>query len=190
MGLIKHLAATLLMILPALAADSYQIDPVHSEVSFRIRHLGIAKVYGRFSKFAGTITLDEKDLSKSGVDVSIEAASVNTDNAMRDKDLLSANFFDTGKYPLLTFKSVAVKEVSKGNLEVLGDFTLHGTTRRITIPVVSTGSVSTPKGVRAGFEGTLTLSRYDYGMNYMSGVVGEDVTITLGIEAVKTETKP
>lgn len=190
MRLSKSLAVSLLLALPVLGASTYQIDPVHSEVSFRIRHLGLSKVYGRFVAYKGTIVLDEQDLAKSRVDLTIEAASINTENAMRDKDLRSSNFFDVEKHPTLTFRSVSVKPTGKDKFEVTGDFAMHGVTKRITIPMSATGTTTSPTETRAGFEGSLNLSRYDYAMNYMPGIVGEEVSVTLGIEAVKTDAKP
>lgn len=184
------LATVFLLGLPLLAADTYKIDPVHSEVSFKVRHLGLSKVSGRFGKFQGTIQMDEQDLAKSSVEVSIEAASISTDNEGRDKHLKSPDFFDVEKIPTLTFKSVAVKEVSKGKLEVTGDFTMHGVTKRIVIPITSLGTAKSPfNDVRAGFEGSLTLNRGDYGIKTFPGVIGEEVSITLGVEAVKVEKK-
>ena len=184
------ITALVLLGLPLFAADTYEIDPVHSEVSFKVRHLGISKVSGRFTKLQGTILVDELDLSKSSVDVTIEAASINTDSEGRDKHLKSADFFDVEKIPTLTFKSVAVKEVAKGKLEVTGDFTMHGVTKRIVIPITNLGTAKSPfNDVRAGFEGALTLNRGDYGIKTFPGVIGEQVEITLGIEAVKVEKK-
>ena len=162
MRMFQALTVAALSALPLLASSTYQIDPVHSEVSFRTRHLGL----------------------------SIGAASINTENTMRDNDLRSPNFFSVGQFPSVTFRSVAGKPLAKDRFEITGDFSLHGTTKRITIPVTLTGTNSTPKETRAGFEGTLTLNRNDYGITYMPGIVGQDVSITLGIEAVKTETKP
>jgi polyisoprenoid-binding protein YceI len=190
MRLFSLFAVSAFLTLPTFAATTYQIDPIHSEVSFRIRHLGLAKVYGRFVAYKGTIVLDEQDVSKSTVDVTIDAASINTENSFRDKDLRSPNFFNVAQFPTLTFRSVAVKPVSKDQFEVTGDFTLHGVTKRITIPISATGVTSTPKETRAGFEGNITLNRNDYGISYMSGIVGEDVSITLGVEAIKSDAKP
>jgi len=176
-----------LVALPALAQDVYQIDAVHSEVSFKVRHL-LAKTSGRFQKFSGTIKLNAADISKSSVDVTIDAASVNTDNEARDKHLRSADFFDTAKYPTITFKSTSVKEVAKGKLEVTGDFTLRGVTKRITIPITNAGTQPgmQPGSVVAGFiDGAVTINRNDYGIKYGPGVLGDDVAISLNIEAGK-----
>jgi polyisoprenoid-binding protein YceI len=183
------LAVLALAALPALAQDTYKIDPVHSEVSFKIRHL-LAKVSGRFTKFSGDIKVDNKDLSKSSVVVSIEADSLNTDNADRDKHLRSDAFFDVAKYPVITFKSTSVKEVAKGKLEVTGDFTLHGVTKRITIPMTNAGTMPGPKpgSVVAGFtDGAVTLNRNDYGIKAFPGALGDEVAISLNAEAGKVD---
>jgi polyisoprenoid-binding protein YceI len=179
------LASLALAALPAMAQDTYKIDPVHSEASFKIRHL-LAKASGRFTKFAGTIKVDTADISKSSVEVTIEAASINTDNADRDKHLKSPDFFDVEKFPTITFKSTAVKEVAKGKLEITGDFTLHGVTKRITFPITNAGTMAgmQPGSVVAGFtDGALTINRNDYGIKTFPGALGDDVAISLNIEA-------
>ena len=181
------LAVLALAALPALAQDIYNIDPVHSEVSFKIRHL-LAKVNGRFTKFAGTVKVDPKDITKSSVEVSIQADSINTDNEARDKHLRSDAFFDVAKYPVITFKSTAVREVAKGKLEVTGDFTLHGVTKRITFPITNagTGPGMKPGAVVAGFvDGALTIDRNDYGIKTFPGALGDEVAIALNVEAGK-----
>ncbi|NWJ40881.1 MAG: YceI family protein [Geothrix sp.] len=181
------LAVLALAALPALAQDAYKIDPVHSEVSFKIRHL-LAKVSGRFTKFSGTIKVDAADISKSSVEVSIDATSINTDNEMRDKHLKTGDFFDVEKFPTITFKSTSVKEVAKGKLEVTGDFTLRGVTKRITFPITAAGTQPgmKPGTVVAGFiDGAVTINRNDYGIKYGPGVLGDEVAISLNIEAGK-----
>ena len=181
------LAVLALAALPALAQDTYKIDPVHSEISFKIRHL-LAKVNGRFTKFSGTVKVDTKDIAKSTVEVSIEAASINTDVEARDNHLRSDAFFDVAKYPTITFKSTSVKEVAKGKLEVTGDFTLHGVTKRISFPITNAGTQPgmKPGTVMAGFiDGALTLNRTEYGVKYGVPLVGDEVAISLNIEAGK-----
>lgn len=181
------LAVLALAALPALAQDTYKIDPVHSEVSFKVRHI-LAKVSGRFTKFSGTIKVDSADITKSSVEVTIDAASVNTDVEARDNHLRTDAFFDVAKFPTITFKSTSVKEVAKGKLEVTGDFTLRGVTKRITFPITNAGSQPGPKPgtVMAGFiDGALTINRQDYGVSYGKGIVGDDVTISLNVEAGK-----
>ena len=181
------LAVLALAALPALAQDTYKIDPVHSEVSFKIRHL-LAKTSGRFTKFGGAIKVDTADISKSTVDVTIDAASINTDMEARDKHLKTPEFFDVEKFPTITFKSTSVKEVAKGKLEVTGDFTLHGVTRRITFPITNAGTMPgmKPGTVVAGFtDGTVTINRNDFGIKTYPGALGDDVVISLNIEAGK-----
>lgn len=182
-------ALAFVLSLPLAGMDAYSIDAVHSEVSFRIRHL-VSKTPGRFTRFQGTIQVDEKDLAKSSVDVSIEAASINTDNEARDKHLRNPDFFDVAKFPTITFKSVAVKVEGPGRVLVTGDLTMHGVTKRITIPVGIMGTTKGMQGeIRGGFSGDVKLNRNDYGITTYPGVLGEDVDISLNIEAVKIEKK-
>jgi polyisoprenoid-binding protein YceI len=181
------LASLALAALPALAQDVYKIDPVHSEVSFKVGHL-LAKTSGRFTKFGGTIKVDTADISKSSVEVTIEAASISTDNEARDKHLKSAEFFDVEKYPTITFKSTSVKEVAKGKLEVTGDFTMHGVTKRLTFPITNAGTQAgmQPGSVVAGFiDGALSLNRNEFGIKTFPGVIGETVAVSLNVEAGK-----
>ena len=183
------LAVLALAALPALAQDTYKIDPVHSEVSFKIRHL-LAKTSGRFTKSAGVIKIDKADVGKSSVEITIEVASINTDNEARDKHLKSVEFFDVEKFPTITFKSTSVKEVTKGKLEVTGDFTLHGVTKKITIPITNAGTMAgmQPGSVVAGFtDGAVTINRNDYGIKTYPGALGDDVAISLNIEAGKVD---
>ena len=179
-------AFALVLALPALAADTYKIDSVHSEVGFRIRHL-VSKTSGRFAKFEGTIVVDSQDISKSSVDVTIAAASIGTDSEGRDKHLKGPDFFDVDKFPSVTFKSTAVKEVAKGKLEVTGTFTLHGVAKTIVIPVSNNGTAPgmKPGSVVAGFEGAVKINRSDYGIKTYLGAVGDEVEITLNVEAGK-----
>lgn len=179
----------LFLALPALAQDVYKIDASHSQVGFKIRHL-LAKTPGRFTKFEGTIKIDNKDITKSSVEVKIDAASVNTDNDGRDKHLRSAEFFDTDKFPAITFKSTAVKEVAKGKLEVTGEFSMHGVTKTITFPITNMGTQPgmRPGTVVAGFiDGALKINRNDFGIKTYPGALGEEVEIELNIEAGKVD---
>ena len=180
-------ALALVMVLPlgAQGLETFKIDSVHSTVGFRIRHL-VGKVSGQFNAFQGTIQLDEKDLAKSSVDASIDAGSIYTGNESRDKHLVSPDFFDTAKYPTITFKSTAVKPIDKDHLAISGSFTMHGVTKAVTINTTFNGTTPGMKpGTKlAGFEGTLTVKRAEYGISYgPPGLLGEDVEITLNIEA-------
>ena len=187
----RLLAATaLLLALPTFAADTFQIDPVHSNVGFRVTHLLVTKVNGKFSKTAGTIVLDPADITKSSVNVTIDAASINTDNDARDNHLRTPDFFDAAKFPTITFKSTAVKEVAKGELEVTGTFTMKGVSKTIVVPVknwVTAPNPMKPGGALAGLEANLKINREDFnvGISKFDAVVSKDVEININVEASK-----
>jgi len=167
------------------AVETYKIDAVHSNISFKIRHL-MSKVQGRFGKAEGVVALDTKDITKSSVDVSIDTNSISTNDEKRDGHLKTPDFFDVAKYPTITFKSTKVKETSKGHLEVTGVFTMHGVARNLVLPITFLGTQTDPyKNVVAGFEGGTTLNRTNFDMGYAPGLLGNDVEIDLNIEARK-----
>ncbi len=174
---------------PAAAAPvTYKVDTDHSGVNFTIRHF-VTNVPGRFKDFGGEVRYDRQNPAASSVAFSIQAASIDTDNADRDNHLRSADFFDTEKFPTLSFTSTAVQAKDADTLEVTGDLTLHGVTRKITIPVEVLGTVATPRGEKAGFEASFTLNRKDYGITWNraldagGAILGEDVKVTIAIEA-------
>lgn len=174
----------------ATAAGSYQIDKGHSEVSFQVRHL-LTKVRGHFGDFGGAIRFDEQHPASSNVDVTIQAASVNTQTADRDAHLRSGDFFDVEKYPTLTFKSVSVKPRSADAFDVLGDLTIHGVTKQVTLPVSYLGKAKDPWGnEKAAFEADLTINRKDFDLGWNAVleaggfVVGDEVKISLSIQAL------
>lgn len=195
---VAALAATLS--LPAAAATStWQIDPNHSAAQFAVRHLAISTVRGAFTKVNGTIQFDDKDISKSSVEVTIDADSVDTRVPNRDKDLRSDHFFDVQKYPTITFKSTKVEQVEAGKLKVTGDLTIHGVTKPVVLDVEGpTAAVKDPWGnQRAAANVTTKINRQDYGVKWnatMDGgglVVGDDVAITIDVEMVqKPAAKP
>jgi polyisoprenoid-binding protein YceI len=180
--------------LPGAAATStWQIDPNHSAAQFAVRHLAISTVRGAFTKVNGTVQLDDKDVSKSTVEVTIDAASVDTRVEARDKDLRSDHFFDVEKYPTITFKSTKVEQVEPGKLKVTGDLTIHGVTKQAVLDVEGpTAPVKDPWGnQRAAVNATTKLNRQDFGVKWnakMDGgglVVGDDVAITIDAEMVQ-----
>lgn len=180
--------------LPATAATStWQIDPNHSAAQFAVRHLAISTVRGAFTKVSGTVQMDDKDISKSSVEVTIDAASVDTRVADRDKDLRSDHFFDTAKYPTLTFKSTRVEQVAPGVLKVTGDLTIHGTTKQVVLEVEGpTVPVKDPWGnQRAAASASTKINRQDFGVKWNATmdnggvVVGDEVSITIDVELVQ-----
>ncbi len=189
-------AAALVTVLsmPGTAAtSSWQIDPNHSAAQFAVRHLAISTVRGAFTKVSGTVQFDDKDITKSSVDVTIDTASVDTRVEARDKDLRSDHFFDVEKYPTITFKSTKVEQVEAGKLKVTGDLTIHGVTKQAVLDVEGpTAPVKDPWGnQRAAVNATTKINRQDFGMKWNtkmdSGglVVGDDVAITIDAEMVQ-----
>src|SRR5438105_12223710 len=147
----------------AVRADDYAIDPVHSGVTFRIRHLGVTDVQGRFNDVSGTCSIDRKDAEKCSINATIKADSVDTTNQKRDEHLRSPDFFNTKQFPAMTFKSTSVKE-AKGGYEVTGDLTLHGVTKPVTFTLKTGKTVEFPKGTpRTGFSADITIKRTDFG---------------------------
>jgi polyisoprenoid-binding protein YceI len=179
----------------AWAADEYKIDPVHSRVGFAVKHMVINTVHGRFTDFNGAILYDDKDVSKSSVNVTIKAASINTDNTQRDGDLRSANFLEVEKFPEITFKSKAVEK--KGNGFVAhGTLTIHGVAKDVDLLFTLGGPLDTGRGKLLGAEAGLTINRQDYGVAWtrsMAGgelIVANDVAIEINVEARQAPPAP
>lgn len=180
--------------LPAFAfASTWTIDPDHSNVGFSVRHFMVSNVKGSFQKHSGTVEIDDKDITKSKVEVSIDTNSVNTNVAKRDEHLRSADFFDVAKYPTMTFVSKKVAKAGKNKLKVTGDLTLHGVTKTVVLDVEGPSKESKdPYGnFRKGVSATTKINRKDFGLVYNAALetggvaVGEEVTISLDIEMIK-----
>jgi len=169
----------------AVAAGNYKIDPAHTTIQFTVSHLGVSDLSGRFNLFEGGITLAPN--GNSEVNVSIQTASVDTNHRKRDDHLRSPDFFNAKQYPEMRFVSKKVSNNAYGQpIKVQGDLTLHGKTRPVTLKVSPVGAGADPwGGYRAGFNATTTIKRSAHGMNFMQGGIGDDITITLNIEAVK-----
>lgn len=181
---------------PALAADTYTIDVGHSSVGFSIRHF-FSKVPGRFGKYEGTIVYDAEDLSRSSVNVTIDAASIDTDLPDRDKHLKSPDFFDVEKFPKITFASTKVKPLGANKAQVEGTLTMKGVSKPVTLEVAILGTGPDAWGnTRGGFEGRVKVNRQDYGIAWnkvVEGggtVLGDEVEITLNVEGVRQAPKP
>jgi len=182
--------------LPAAAVTSnWQIDPQHSSAQFSVRHMAIATVRGAFSKVSGTIILDDKDISKSTVDVVIDVTTVDTREPNRDNDLRSDKFFDVAHYPTMTFKSKKVEQVAPGKLKVTGDLTIRGTTKEVVLDVEGpTTPIKDPWGFqRSAATATTKVNRQDFGVKWNATldnggvVVSDDVSITIDVEMVKKD---
>ncbi len=185
---------TLFFTFPVLSqAATWQIDPDHSSFQFKVRHLTVSNVKGDFTKVKGTITMDDKDISNLNVELTIDAASVNTGHAKRDEHLRSADFFDVARYPTINFVSKKVMRDGPDRLKVTGDLTMHGVTREVTVSVEGpTQEVKDPGGnFRRGATGTTRINRKDFGLTWNRAletggvVVGEDVDIFVEVELIK-----
>ena len=180
-----------------VSAATWNIDPEHTNVGFKVKHLMVTNVKGLFEKFTGTVDLNEKDITKSKVDVSIDTKSINTNVVKRDEHLRSADFLDVAKYPAMTFTSKKVAKAGKGKLKVTGDLTLHGVTKEVVLDVEGPSAESKdPWGnIRKGASATARINRKDFGLNWNKAletggfVVGDDVLISLEIEMIKVQPK-
>ena len=188
------IALTLFFTFPALSqAATWQVDPDHSSFQFKVRHLTVSNVKGDFTKVKGAVTMDDKDVSNLNVELTIDAASVNTGHAKRDEHLKASDFFDVAKYPTITFVSKKVIKDGPDRLKVIGDLTIHGVTREVTVNVEGpTQEVKDPGGnLRRGATGTAKINRKDFGLTWNRAletggvVVGEDVDISVEIELIK-----
>ena len=175
----------------ATTTRTFTIDKAHSEAVFQVRHL-ITKVRGRFSEFEGRIDFDEERPDNSAVTVTINTASIDTNEPDRDTHLRSADFFDVATYPAITFKSERVRKTGANTFEVVGPLTIRNVSREITLPVTFLGVARDPWGKsRAGFETEITINRKDYGLNWNAALetggflVGDEVRISLSIQAVE-----
>ncbi len=174
-----------------MATNTWDIDVGHSAIHFWVRHMVISKVHGRFARWQGALQLDPQDLTRSSVDVTIEAASIDTQVADRDAHLKSPDFLDVAKFPELRFTSRRIEKAGAG-YRVTGDLTLHGVTREVTLEAEYAGTGKDPWGnERAGFSAKAALDRREFGLVWNAALetggvlVGEKVEITIELEAVK-----
>ncbi len=200
----KKLFATTLAVL-ALAgfswaqAASWQIDSKHSAAHFSVRHLLVSNVRGSFSNVTGTLVIDDSDITKSSVEATIDASTINTQEPDRDKHLKTADFLDVASHPTITFKSKKVEKAGKNGLRVIGDLTIRGVTKRVVLEVEGpTAAIKDPWGnLKRGATATVKINRFDYGVAWNSKleagglVVGQEVAITLDLEiGRKPDAKP
>jgi polyisoprenoid-binding protein YceI len=185
------LAAAVLAASPVLAADVYTVDKAHSEALFTVKHM-MSRVTGRFNDFTGTINADPANPAASSVEFTINAASIDTDNADRDKHLKSPDFFDVEKTPAITFKSSKVTPAGNNKYNVDGTLTIHGVSKQVSLPVEFLGFGKDPWGNdRAGFTIETTLNRKDFGILWNKAldqggyVLGDDVKVVINLETIK-----
>jgi polyisoprenoid-binding protein YceI len=172
---------------------TWNLDPVHSVAEFKVKHMMISKVKGQFTGISGKLMLDESDVTKSRVEATIDASTINTHDPQRDGHLKSADFFDAEKYPTLSFQSTGIERTGEDELAVSGDLTIHGVTR----PVVFQAEGPTAEGkdpwgnTRIGLSAVTKINRKDFGLTWNAALetggilIGEEVTITLDVQFIK-----
>jgi polyisoprenoid-binding protein YceI len=187
---IRTLLLTALVATPLFAQEtleSWTVDKGHSSATFKVRHM-MANVTGQFREFDGSISIDRANPAKSSVEFTLQAASIDTGNTNRDQHLRSPDFFDAAKFPTITFKSTSVAPKSANEFDVTGDLTMHGVTKRVTLPVSFLGFGKTARGEKAGFEIETTVNRKDYGIIWNRALdeggllLGEDVKVSINLE--------
>jgi polyisoprenoid-binding protein YceI len=175
-----------------MTATHWDFDKTHSSVNFSVRHLMVSKVRGQFHDWTGTLVLDDADITRSVVEVTIQAASIDTKEEKRDAHLKSADFFEVEKFPTLTFKSTKIEKVSAEEIKIHGDLTIHGITKPVVLVTEVSGIQKDPwGGTRTGFSAHTSIEREEFGLTWNAAleaggvVVGKKVEITLEIEAVQ-----
>lgn len=178
-----------------MAKTTWNVDTVHSEVGFTVKHMMISKAKGRFNDFDAVLKADPEDLTDAKVEINIDVASIDTKNKDRDDHLRSDDFFDVENYPKATFVATDIKKKSDNNYDVTGDLTMVGTTKPVTFDVVFEGQSKDPMSgnIAAGFSGETTINRKDFGLTWNAALetggvlVADEVKITFEIEAHKAE---
>lgn len=179
-------AASTALPAPQAASGPFKVDSVHSSVVFKVKHLNVAWFFGRFDDVSGTFLLDAADPAKSVIDVTIKAESISSANADRDKHLRSQDFFAVKEFPTITFKSTAVRKTGDKTYEVAGDLSMHGQRKSITVTVEDTGTGPGMRGGEvAGLYSTFTVKRSDFGMTFMVGPIGDEVTLMVSLEGAR-----
>jgi len=187
--LVLTLITALAMTASAVAQGAtWQIDPNHTAAQFSVRHLGVSTVRGAFTKVSGSVKHDPADPSKDSLEATIDASSVDTRVEMRDNDIKSPHFLDVQKYPTITFHSKSARVAGPGKLLITGDLTLHGVTKEVVLDVDGpSGPIADRAGQRMGASATTKITRQDFGITYGSGVVGDEITITIDVEMIQPQ---
>jgi len=163
----------------------FVVDPVHSTLIFAIDHMGLTTFYGRINSPTGEFQLNLSDPTASSFEISVKAEDIDTGADDRDKHLKSGDFFDAKQFPEITFKSTAVTRSGKATFAVTGNVTLHGITKPINAVIEHIGTKDTRGGTKSGFTAKFTIKRSDFGMTYGKGMIGDEVTLMIGIEGRK-----
>jgi polyisoprenoid-binding protein YceI len=169
-----------------MAGDTNKVDGVHSSVIFRVKHMNVGYIYGRFNDVSGTFNLDPKNPEKSSFEVKVKVESIDTNNEDRNKHLKGPQFFNTKEFPTISFKSKKIKAAGKDSFEVTGDLTLRGVTKPLTVKVDYVGSGKDFRGVnRTGIETTFSIRRTAFGMKEMLNGIGDRIRIMVALEGTR-----
>jgi len=171
---------------PAQAADTFTVDPIHSSLVFRVKHLNVGHIYGRFNQFSGSFAFDEKTPADCKLEMEVKIDSLDTANTDRDKHLKGPDFFNAKEFTTMTFKATSMKASDEKNYEVTGDLMLHGVTKQVTVKLERIGTAKDPRSgkPRTGWETTFTIKRSDFGMKYGVPAISDEVRITVAMEGV------
>lgn len=197
--LLKSALAFAALSVPSLAmAATYELDPSHTTAQFTVKHMMVTNVRGEFGKVTGTLDVNDKDITKSTVNVTIDTTTIDTREPKRDEHLRSKDFFQVDKYPVITFKSKKVEAAGEGKLKVTGDLTIRDVTKEVVLDVDGPSKeIKDPWGnMRVGTTATTTLNRKDFGLNWNKALetggvlVGDEVKVSLEVEAIKKAAAP
>lgn len=192
--IIASIATIIVLALPVVASASiWTIDPDHTNIGFKVKHLMVSYINGSFGKHTGTVNINDKDITKSKVEITIDTTSINTNVQKRDEHLRSAEFFDVAKYPTMTFVSKKVTQAGKDKLEVTGDLTLLGVTKEVVLDVAGPSpEIKDPWGsIRKGLIASTKINRKDFGLVWNKALetggvmIGDEILITLDVEMIK-----
>jgi polyisoprenoid-binding protein YceI len=172
---------------------TWKLDPAHSAAEFKVKHMMISNVKGKFHGLSGVLSLNEADITQSSVEASVDVASLNTGDVQRDGHLKSADFFEAEKFSAMTFKSTKIESLGEGAYNVAGDLTLHGVTKPVTFAVedVSAPGKDPWGNLRIGLSATTRINRKDFGLTWNAALetggvlVGEEIAITLDVQFIK-----
>lgn len=172
---------------PALAGTSaWQLDPNHSTAQFTVRHLGISNVQGDFTKVTGTVELDDQDITKSSVSITIDVNTIDTRVQMRDNDLKSEHFFNVAQFPTMTFQSTKIVKTGENSAKMTGNLTIRGVTKEVTLDVTGpTAAIKAMGGLRRGAAATGRINRQDFGVSADPGMVGDEISLQIDLEMVQ-----
>ena len=183
---------TLALLIPGLytsvfaKAETYKIDPVHSSVVFRAGHFGISRVFGRINELSGTVVMDEDNLANCSLVIELNPASVDSNNADRDKHLRGPDFFNVKQFPVWKFSSTSVQKSSDGSFSVTGEMLLHGVKKSITVKIEKLGEGQDPwGGYRAGWYSEFSIKRSEFGMDYMLEGLSDEIKVYLALEGIR-----